>query len=635
MPLIEIQFPKHAKFASQNKIIVAQPAKDKGAITIICGKNHSGKSYILKRVHRIVLKRNDLLSSTDQPIDRENSDDIFCNFSQAEAQIAPAMLITKISLITDLSKGTSTAQESNHKNVNRHYKGMSDLYIRAEIKKCLEDITFEFIEHLFGKLKKGFDSEKWRDPLETDYRLGILNGLLNQEIYLAPRSNPIVVLFEKLTQGRLYFGFSKPQKSLPLFEMHLIFTGQIIIPYASWSEGQKVLMSLLLLVHYENPALLLFDEIENHLHPEYISAVLDFVKKRVPQTIITTHHPHIIFSVYADVVNYLDLEKSNDEFPDIIQNDKHSRFTPPKRTCQLLEKSYAKLLSSYKLFDAYDNQLLRISAANIANLNELLTATFTSLFNYEVIGADSGKKPDLQSQKLYDLFRNRLITRPVKVLEIGAGEGRLLVDVNKILKVNETDRLTWCLYEPNEEPRKKIAHVLATFPYPEMVSVVDTLPDGEFDFIVIANVFHETPPDQIAEILSYCYTAIKKDGNIIIAELYPLLKPEQFAVPLSALEWAQLARKLGFKATTENIVFRNASNEAYFVQLTKNENQDVGVETLKTKIVEFWNSDVLANRSGDYAGRIRLGDSEEIPKTLGGLATMASVIAYNQGDWTA
>jgi predicted ATP-binding protein involved in virulence len=105
MPLTEIQFPKHASFASQNKIMVAQPSKDKGAITIICGKNHSGKSYILKRVHRIVLKRNDLLSSTDQPIERENSDDIFCNFSQGEAMIAPAMLITKISLITDLSKG--------------------------------------------------------------------------------------------------------------------------------------------------------------------------------------------------------------------------------------------------------------------------------------------------------------------------------------------------------------------------------------------------------------------------------------------------------------------------------------------------------------------------------------------------
>jgi energy-coupling factor transporter ATP-binding protein EcfA2 len=512
---------------------------------------------------------------------------------------------------------------------------MSDLYIRFEIKKCLEEITFEFIEYLFRKLKKKFDSEKWRDPKETAFRLHILNELITTEIYLAPRSNPIVALFEKLTQGRVYFGFSKPRKSLPLFELHLVFTGQVIIPYANWSEGQKVLMSLLLLIHYEKPALLLFDEIENHLHPEYISAVLDFVKKRVPQTIITTHHPHIIFSMYADLVNYLDLEKSNADFPDIIPNDKHSRFTPPKRTCQLLEKSYAKLLSSYKLFDAYDNQLLRISAANIANLNELLTATFTSLFNYEVIAAESGKKPDLQSQKLYDLFKNKLIAGPVKVLEIGAGEGRLLVDVNKILKVNETDRLNWCLYEPNGEPRKKIAQVLTAFPYPEMVTVADALPDEAFDFIVIANVFHELTPDQIAEILSYCYNAIKKDGNIIIAELYPLLKPEQFAVPLSALEWTKLARKLGFKASSENIVFRNASNEAYFVQLTKNKNQDVQVETLKIKIVDFWNSEVLNNRSGDYAGRIRLGDSDEIPKTLGGLTTMASIIAYNQGDWTA
>ncbi|HEY2581973.1 MAG TPA: AAA family ATPase [Mucilaginibacter sp.] len=633
MSLTEIQFPKHAEWVQQNKIIVAQPARDKGAVTVICGKNHSGKTYILKRVQRIVLKRNEMLDKEqDRGVLRETADDIFCNFSDERAKIDPVILITKIAAITELSKGTSTAQEVNNKNMN-HFKGFSDFFVRFQIKEALEMVAGEFLDYELHRQAKEFDVDRWNDPLEAAYRLKILTEFPVTELALAPRSNPIVSLFEKLTQGRLYFGISTPQQKLPLFEFHLVFTGDIIIPYGSWSEGQKVLLSLLMLVHYKRPELLLFDEIENHLHPEYISAVLEFIKDRVAQTIITTHHPHIIFSVYADTVNYLDLEKTAEDFPPIIPYDRHSRMKPPQRTSQLLEKNYAKLISSYKLFDAYDNQLLRIASANVANLNELLTTTFTALFNYEVIAPSKSKKPDLQSQKLYDIFRNKLLSGPIKVLEYGAGEGRLLVDVNKILRVNEKERLSWCLYEPVDIPRRKIETVLESFPYPELVTVTGNPPQNQFDFIVIANVLHELTPDQISETIAYCESAIKSDGHIIIVELFPLLKPEQFAVPLSSREWKKLSRSLGFKAVAEQIVFKNASTEAYFVQLTKQKGQKANLDELTKIIVKFWNTEVLPDRSGDYSGRITLDDSDEIPRTLGALSTIASIVAYNFCDW--
>ena len=59
------------------------------------------------------------------------------------------------------------------------------------------------------------------------------------------------------------------------------------------------------LAHDATP-IVLFDEIENHLHPAYMSLLLSALKERSVQTIVSTHHPHLIFSDHADRVFFLD-----------------------------------------------------------------------------------------------------------------------------------------------------------------------------------------------------------------------------------------------------------------------------------------------------------------------------------------
>lgn len=628
--ITSIQF-QSIKKSEVNQMDIALPAKDSGAITVICGRNHSGKSYLLRRTQRTIVMRNEELKKAKRKeIDQLNTDDIYCSFSPSNEPVA-SVFISNILNIAKLTRGTSTIQESNHKN-RRHFTQKSENFDQVQIKESLELFAADCIEEYHKKYELSFDPIKWKEPKNTEYRSSILMQMSRENLYLSSRSIEFLSFFEKLINGKLYFGITAPTKSLPIFELYLVFSGDIIIPLGSWSEGQRVLFTLLVLLNYKKPDVLLIDEIENHLHPEYISLVLNYVKQRIPQTIISTHHPHIIFSRYVDIVHFLELQKSSAETPDIIEYHRQ-RSKSPTRNVYPLEKTYSKLISTYQLFDSYDNLLLRLSSSNLENLNEILINTFTSLFVYEVIPPTKGKQPDLQSQKIYDLIAARMGTKKIMVLEIGAGDGRLLIDINKVLRVTEKEKIEWHLYEPSAIHRKNIADALASFPYKHLVKVTEDLPEEKFDFIIIANVLHELVPSSIAQILTYCQDALQDDGKALIIELYPLLKPEKYAVPLNSHEWVRLSRSLGFNATEEKINFKNASIEAYFIELTINSGKKKTQSEMESLIRNFWDTEVIEDRIANYAGHINLDKSELIPRTIGNLTTIVSILASKSGHW--
>lgn len=625
-----IQFQSKKK-TKTNLISIAAPSKDSGAITVICGKNHSGKSYMLRRIQRNVVSRNQLIKK-GLVVEAEvvSTDDIGCYFIGSEGPLS-SVYVSNILNIAKLARGTSTTQESNHKN-RRHFSGRAENYDQIQIKECLEILVADVLQSYHFKQGLGFDINNWRDPKQTEYRINLLNTLLEKYIYRVTADLEIISLFERLTEGKLFFGVVTPKNNLPIFELFLVFDEDIIIPLSNWSEGQQVLFTLLILLYYKKPDILLFDEIENHLHPEFISVILGYVKKNVPQTIISTHHPHIIFSRYVDVVHFLELEKPLVELPDVIEYDRQ-RSKSPVRNVYALEKTYSKLISTYKLFDSYDNLLLRISSSNIENLNELLVNTFTNLFFYDVVPPDPTKNPDLQSQKLYELFTAKMGRKKIKVLEIGAGDGRILVDVNKMLRVNEKENIHWTLFEPNQIHRQKIEENISKSHYKHLISVTGTLQDEEYDFILIANVLHELVPSEIAKILTYCQRNLVEQGKALVVELYPLLNPEKYAVPLTGAEWVSLARKLGFNAIEESINFRNASVEAYFIELSSLKSETKSADEMERIVTDFWETTVIENRTGDYAGHIQLDKSEQIPRIIGNLTSLASIQAHRKGFW--
>lgn len=631
-----VQFSSNRNTDVINNIIVAPSTKEKGSISIICGKNHSGKTYITKRIHRCIAQRNEALSSNyEQDITRKGVNNIYVEYLPKVKEIN-AILISRIGLITDLIKSVSVFSDNHHK--SRKHLQQSDNMYRIQIKEALERFLFDCIN-----VNKKIDSKKivetkWFNPENIDYRTKVLNSIDLEKLYLTPRDNEVVRIFEELTQGKLYFGVNHriipPRGEMPEFELRLAFNGEIIIPVGGWSEGQKVLFALLSLIHYIKPDILIFDEIENHLHPEYISTLLDFLKKNIKQTIITTHHPHIIFSKHVDVVNYLEFVKTSDDLPDILDKKRSEKMKTMKLKNDVLDKNYSKLLSTYKLFDSYDNQLLRISTTSISDLNDLLVEIFTSLFNYEIAPPKYKKKPDLQSQKLFEIFEKRISEQRLDILEFGAGEGRLLIDIQKIVKNTERECITWSLYEPYEQPLKKLKANLSNLKFTQFINIYSEKPVSKFDFIIIPNVLHELTPDSIAEIMVYCSKSLKENGCILIVELFPLLKPEKYAVPLNRNEWNKLARSIGFKAISNGINFKNALHDAYFTQLYLPDIKGELKETqIRDIISDFWVKDVLPERIHSYDGHLRFGDVDEIPVSIGNLCTIASINAYQNKIW--
>lgn len=631
-----VQFSSNRNTSERHNIDIAPSALDKGSITIICGKNHSGKSYIVKRIHRSISQRNEQIKENPNkeyyifPVDN-----IYTHYDNPNTPIN-SILIYRIALITDLLKGVSTKIENNHKS-RKHLSQKSDNFDRIQIKEALELFCFECVYAYYFKREKIIDKKEWFNTENFESRTELLEGIDENNLYLCNRDNIVVKLFEDITKGKLYFGVNSRNISsgkIPEFELRLAFNDDIIIPIGGWSEGQKVLFSIILVVYYIKPQVLIFDEIENHLHPEYISTLLDFIKQNVSQTIITTHHPHIIFSRHVDLVNYLEFDKSSNELPAIIEKKRSEKMKSMKLSNKLLDKNYNKLLSTYKLFDNYDNQLLRISSTSISDLNDVLIELFTSLFTYEIISPKKSKSPDLQSQKLYEIFEKKLNEQELEILEYGAGEGRLLIDIDKITKTTQKNKIKWNLYEPFSEPRKKLVSNLEKHNYRDQIQIHSERPNGKFDFIIIPNVLHELTSLVIADILYYCSNSLKQNGSIIIVELYPLLKPEKYAIPLKSNEWTKLGRELGFKATSNGINFKNAMFEAYFVQLflptNTNNFQIINFEKI---IRKFWASEILQDRVQNYDGHIRFGDIDELPFSLGNLCTMASILANEKKIW--
>lgn len=643
MTLESVQFSGKRTSIGGNTLEIAQSSGISGSVTIICGRNHSGKSFILKRIHRCILKLNDDIEGNKVPINYSiQIDGVTCKFSRKINEPISVVMICDVSDITEMMKDVSPIKDSSlkrniEKPLGKEEFVKTDQFVKITIKNCFEKFRVECFT-VYKGFSQPLDYGLLNDEGNNEYRVKILNEIPTEKLFLTPRNNEIVKVFEKLTRGKLYYGVAKRRgKNLPTFQVYLVFNGDSIIPFSNWSDGQQVLFSILMMLFYERPSILLFDEIENHLHPEYISAAIEFAKLYTIQTIITTHHPHLIFSKHIDSVNFLEVLKSSEheEPEEVIDYNRNIKSKTPIRGNILLNQGYSKLLSTYKLFDSYDTQLLKLSSLVLDNFNEVLADLFISLFNYEV--KKENERPDIQSEQLYKILSNKIKQvgdADIEVLEYGTGKGRMLKNISKIATNESIQKIHWYLYEPFKSQRDFLTNK-ENLPSLEFIQIPEDLPSSKFDVIFLANVLHELSPNSIADILSYCANHLKKDGFIIIIELFPLLKPEKYSVSLANIEWSNLAMELGFKVNSGLIPIRNAMHEAYFIQLSLASLQSYQTEDIERNIKKYWNDQVLKNRIGEYDGGQVLTDIEEISKTLRLLTTITSISAYNIGKWNS
>ncbi|MEP3783280.1 hypothetical protein [Ascidiaceihabitans sp.] len=168
------------------------------------------------------------------------------------------------------------------------------------------------------------------------------------------------------------------------------------------------------------------------------------------------------------------------------------------------------------------------------------------------------------------------------VVDWGAGIGRT---VKEIRKTQSADRIRWTLFERNEETGAKLKTLHDEGPdvtFSTSVKVLSTIPAN---VVLLTNVLHVLRPEEIAQAMSAIHAILaERKGVLIASEIYPLLMPEQKAVPVPAHYLTNFLRTIGFGVPQVNFEVAGCSASCLAAQVksgTATEPNFIETETVK------------------------------------------------------
>ncbi|OFX26578.1 MAG: hypothetical protein A2033_08780 [Bacteroidetes bacterium GWA2_31_9] len=282
------------------------------------------------------------------------------------------------------------------------------------------------------------------------------------------------------------------------------------------SDGQKVLIQLCLAIHCQNKSLdeliLFLDEPENHLHPSVIIETIDRIINLIPngQIWISTHSIPLIASFNPSNVWYIDQGKVSyaGSIPEIVLSS------------LIGDENQVSKLQDF------------ISLPGIFALNRY---AFESLFKPVSVITD---KNDNQSLQIRDEIKLHLKDKnKIRILDFGAGKGRLLCNIIENNKELIQDFIKWFEYiaydKFNTDKPECISILEKIFEEPEKRYFNDfnslfTIYDREsFDVVIMCNVLQEIDPNDWLRMFS-------KDGDIsnLLSENGILLIVEDQEIPV-------------------------------------------------------------------------------------------------------
>ena len=223
---------------------------------------------------------------------------------------------------------------------------------------------------------------------------------------------------------------------------------------------------------------MLIDEIENHLHPAYITKLLEALRARRLQSIIVTHHPHVIFSELVDAVFYMERRATAlTSPPNQLKYLKHRDRRAPSRRVVSLADEFDKISYTYRLFDQHDNQLMRIALQLEGEADLSFYRAVMEVCSYPPVGATERGTPDTQTAQLAERISDLLEgVGPVQILDFGAGFGRTAQELAK-MPLNGRGNVQWLCWEPNLEHRAQLRTTLAATNIPH--SVLNSLDEAD------------------------------------------------------------------------------------------------------------------------------------------------------------
>lgn len=582
-----------------NPILFPEPKADgEGTVTILCGPNGSGKSFILKTLIN-------LLNEKDA----------------ATSLLSQGWLLKR------------SASVASHYRPRHHVTAMrsAGILTRARagyvVKPTQPEKYFQLA--IFGALLavlpqcRGFDPAKWET--NPSYRQSQIDRVGPQDeeqgYWFGTKAPPFVSAFNKAVQGRL--GVRHNRDGLEL----LLSQGEeASAPFPNWSDGQKSLLTIFAMTELLKPEVFVFDEIENFLHPALVSGLVNHLKKNCRQTVLSSHHPHLVFGRIVDAVYYVERAGCVGDPPQRILKYQAQPAVP--RQVSRLSDDRSKLASIYKLFDVQDAALLATGAFVRDAADLQLHAAVHGHFECGAVGASASPYMDRQSEQIMELIRS-FSPSPNLVVDWGAGVGRSLTELEKLAPVGASEHYSWFLYDVSTANANALAELVpargTTIRVANNRSELTGVAAGIF---LLTNVLHALDPMTWCEAIEDAWGAVHHDGNgiVLITEIYPLLAAESQAIAVP-LDWAaKLFRQLGFKTTAREFPVHGA--KSYCLALSQPPAELPARGELLGIIVEHWKQ-LRAQFLGDYEGvgpKLGMADHQRLLNAAFGMARIASCL---------
>jgi hypothetical protein len=435
-----------------------------------------------------------------------------------------------------------------------------------------------------------------------------------------------VRLFQDIFGGRVGIRFAKAN-----LELIIGWENGVSASFANWSDGQKSLFTVLTTTLALKPEVYIFDEIENFLHPELISRTVDYLKRNCRQTVLSSHHPHLIFGREVDRVYYVEsLPSPHPLYADRFVKYQKQPSAPRKIT--RLETDRAKLASAYRLFDVRDAALLATATLARDAVDFGLLMAVHELFECAPAAPGGTLYVDRQSEEI-GAFLASFDPRPRRILDWGAGLGRSFLELSKRAPARPHDPVSWLLYEPDEAARKSLSALSRTGD--NIIEVAATraeLSGMTAGLVLFTNVLHALDPEEWCDALLDSWNAVSgaERGIILVTEIYPLLAPERFAVPVPAHWLASLFTQLGFKTAVRHFAIGGA--ESYCLAASSAPKIVPSRAALSATILAAWQSlkDIYLQAYEGIGAMSSVADQRDLLNAAFGLARVSSCLASHE-----
>ncbi len=499
-----------------------------GNLVLLAGKNGAGKSRVLEKIQMVARKKpNKEALVAAQKTNRELTDAIR-DHKREIVRMQGLIVLTKdenekeeYARIIENSQNNITSWENEILKrvdpvLNYNYVETDPQFVTCEVVNFVPDDSTLNDSNDYSK----HELHKQADKVSTVGMQNLSAGAIAkiqviQDRYYNARHPDLVITQEEKEQAEK--DYLKLTTAIKLFlntDLGRSIDGDVLlfgfpIGKAKLSAGQRILLKFCLAIYSQETSIkdiiLFLDEPENHLHPSVAIDIIDKLRAVVTngQIWIATHSISILAHFDPSLIWYIDNNTIS-----------YAGNIPEKVLESLLgdESEISRLQDFIGLPSQY--AINRFS--------------FECLFNPKAVmtGEDDSQTLQIKSE-----LRDLLKVKNLKLLDFGAGKGRLLSNILSSVDeplANFNNTLEYVAFDPSTEDKDECVKIIAQL-YDDVSEkyfndsnvLLSAHDSNSFDIIVMCNVLHEIDPIEWLNIFSsesVVMKLLKDDGVILIVE---------------------------------------------------------------------------------------------------------------------